>query len=47
MTGNRDAGDWLTGSGRAPGNRVIAFATWLPERLRLGPPSFVVLAARS
>ena len=36
MTGNRDDGDWLTGSGRAPGNRVIAFATWLLALLGAG-----------
>ena len=36
MTGNRDDGDWLTGLGRVPGNRVIAFATWLLALLGAG-----------
>ena len=36
MTGNRDDGGWLTGLGRAPGNRVIAFATWLLALLGAG-----------
>ena len=36
MTGSRDDGDWLTGSGRAPGSRVIAFATWLLALLGAG-----------
>ena len=32
MTGSR----WLAGSGRAPGSRVIAFATWLLALLGAG-----------
>jgi hypothetical protein len=32
MTGSR----WLVGSGRAPGSRVIAFATWLLVLLGAG-----------
>jgi hypothetical protein len=36
MTGNPDDGDWLAGSGRTPGSRVVAFATWLLALLGAG-----------